>query len=167
MRHRTGWQENGRFGPSVRVRQRVRGATLVRSFVKNVSLACGLSSRVPDRRVLQDATLQILVPQPYGLGFGSCGRPARRHDLSQECYLSVVRLSQRWLPPCRGGCSPFSNPHSPQPFSHSVFLAEVVFSPFFFPTQPAPSQPVLFQRCSLSRVCDERGKTAPLTCPRR
>jgi hypothetical protein len=122
---------------------------------------------VPHLRLFEDATLQILVPHAYGPGFGSCGRSARRHDLSRERYLSVIRLSQCRLPPYRGGSSPFSVPQVPQPFFHSVFLAEAVFLSIFFPTQPAPSQTALFQRCSLSRVCDERGKAAPLTCPRR
>jgi hypothetical protein len=48
-----------------------------------------------------------------------------------------------------------------------VFLAEVVFLSFVSPLNPRLTRPALFQRCSLSRVCDERGETAPLTCPRR
>src|ERR1022692_543128 len=42
MRRRTGEHENGRFGPTVRVRKRIREATLVRSFVNTPFVAFGL-----------------------------------------------------------------------------------------------------------------------------
>ena len=43
-----------------------------------------------------------------------------------------------------------------------MFLAEVVFSPFFSPLNPRLTKPALIQRCSLSRVCDERGTARAL-----
>ena len=46
-------------------------------------------------------------------------------------------------------------------FSNSVFLAEDVFFPFFSPLNP-PLKPALFQRCSLSRVFDERVRNRAL-----
>jgi excisionase family DNA binding protein len=57
-------------------------------------------------------------------------------------------------------------------FSNSVFLAEDVFFPFFSPLNPRLSKPALFQRCSLSRVFDERvrnralDRSAPLNAPK-
>ena len=52
-----------------------------------------------------------------------------------------------------------------QPFG---VLSRRYFLLHFFPTQPVPFQTrCFFQRCSLSRVCDERGQAAPLTGPRR
>ena len=87
--------------------------------------------------------LPAALPTRGDRGIGSRGCPARRHDPSLERYLSVVRLSQRWLPPYRGGCSPLSVQHSPKPFFHSAFLAEPFSLPFFPPLNPRLSKPAL------------------------
>jgi excisionase family DNA binding protein len=61
------------------------------------------------------------------------------------------------------------NPEAPS--SNSVFLAEDFFFPFFSPLNPRLGKPALFQRCSLSRVFDERvrnrafERSAPLNAP--
>jgi len=59
----------------------------------------------------------------------------------------------------------FSTPvaiHDPDFFSNSVFLAEDIFFPFFSPLNPRLTKPALFQRCSLSRVFDERVRNRAL-----
>jgi integrase len=50
----------------------------------------------------------------------------------------------------------------PEFFSNSVFLAEDVLLSIFSPLNPRLSKPALFQRCSLSRVFDERVRNRAL-----
>ena len=64
-------------------------------------------------------------------------------------YVQVLEISSRHF-------------HYLETLSNLVFLAEDVFLSIFFPTQPAPFKPALFQRCSLSRVFDERVRNRAL-----
>ena len=70
------------------------------------------------------------------------------------------------LPRLKQPVSPFSFIVSDQGRTPLVFVIIFLVS-LFFSTSPARFKNSVFQRCSPSRVCDERGQAAPLTAARR
>lgn len=79
----------------------------------------------------------------------------------------MERSAPNFPPSCLKQPASYVLPLAPDQFCHPVFLTDAVFLlPHFFSTSPAPFKDSVLQRCSPSRVCDERGQAAPLTAAR-